>query len=140
MPKQTEAQRMTAQERQNKFEQKQFERLNKAREEKARKDAMFNRGVPKAKPLTEGQLIEQELKRQLLKEQKAAIMKTQQEMKAKHEARQAAFALEQKQNSNERRKEKRSSQISANHGSTSLQIKNNGFKNTLNEEIDDFEL
>ena len=43
---------ISAKERQERFEQKQKERLAKAREDKKRKDQMFERGIPKAKPLT----------------------------------------------------------------------------------------
>ena len=50
---------MTTEERKLRFEQKQLERMEKARLEKQRKNAMFERGVPKAKPLTQTQLEEQ---------------------------------------------------------------------------------
>ena len=43
---------MTKKDRQAIYEQKQMERMQKAREEKQRKQAIFERGIPAAKPLT----------------------------------------------------------------------------------------
>lgn len=47
---------MTAKERQAKTEQKNLERMKKAREEKDRKNAFRVRGEPKSKPMTEVQM------------------------------------------------------------------------------------
>ena len=66
--------RMTTEERKLKFEQKQFERMEKARQEKQRKNAMFERGVPKSKPLTQIQLEEQAATRKMLAERKEKMM------------------------------------------------------------------
>ena len=52
-----------AKERQKKMEEKQHERLKRAREEKERINGMLERGIPKAKPVTQAQMIEQEQKR-----------------------------------------------------------------------------
>jgi len=72
-PKSTIDQQRATKERQEKYEQKQMERLQRGREEKERKEAMFARGIPKAKPLTKEQIMEQDIKKQLLLEQKEAM-------------------------------------------------------------------
>ena len=49
-------QSMSTRDRQERTEQKNLERMRKAREEKERKAEMFERGIPKPKPLTAAQL------------------------------------------------------------------------------------
>lgn len=53
----------TTKDRQKKMEEKQKERLRKAREEKERINEMLGRGIPKAKPLTAAQIADQEFKK-----------------------------------------------------------------------------
>ena len=45
-----------------------MERFKKAREERERKNQMFERGIPKPKPLTSAQIAEQEQKRKFVAE------------------------------------------------------------------------
>lgn len=52
------------------MEEKQKERLRKAREEKERINNMLERGIPKPKPLSNAQIAEQEVKKQRLMEEK----------------------------------------------------------------------
>jgi hypothetical protein len=68
---------LSTRERQAIYEQKQLERLKRAREERERKQAMFERGVPQAKPLTQAQIEEQQAIKQMLLEKKEAQQKSQ---------------------------------------------------------------
>ena len=61
---------MTAEQRRQKNEQKQLDRMQKAREEKQRKAAMFERGIPQSKPLSSAQIAEQEATRLMILEKK----------------------------------------------------------------------
>jgi hypothetical protein len=47
-----------------------MERLKKARDEKQRKNAILERGIPKAKPLTQAQIDDYEAVKQMLVEKK----------------------------------------------------------------------
>lgn len=50
------------------MEEKQKERLKKAREERERKNQFFERGIPKTKPMTAAQIAENEAKKKLVAE------------------------------------------------------------------------
>ena len=52
------------------MEEKQKERLRKAREEKERINEMLGRGIPKSKPLSAAQIADQEFKKQRVLEEK----------------------------------------------------------------------
>jgi hypothetical protein len=62
------------------MEDKQKDRLKRAREEKERINGMLERGVPKAKPFTATQLADQEIKKQRLVDERIKRVEEQKEL------------------------------------------------------------